>query len=189
MIGGLILAGGRSSRFGREKALADLNGEPLIARVEDVLGRGAAPLAVSAAPGSAAAAYAAERGLACLGDHPGDPSGPLAGVRAGLRWARSQGLQWLATCPCDTPFLPRDLIARLAAVLDEHGSVALTPAGVQPLCAIWPVSALQLMEAMQGHPPIGRLLAEIGASPVAFEDEAAFANLNTPKEYAQAQAR
>ena len=72
MIAGLILAGGRSSRFGQEKALAELGGEPLIARVEKVLARGASPLAVSARTGSAAAAYAAQRRLACLPDAPGD---------------------------------------------------------------------------------------------------------------------
>ena len=195
MIGGLILAGGRSSRFGREKALADLAGAPLITRVRDVLTRGASPVAVSAAPGSAAAAYAVGHGLACLHDDPADPPGPLAGLRAGLRWARAQGLRWLATCPCDTPFLPSDLVARLAAArsreesLGERGSFASTPAGVEPLCALWPVAALERVEAAPGHPSIRRVLADLGALEVRFDDHRAFANLNTPQDYAEALAR
>ena len=189
MIGGLILAGGRSSRFGREKALADLDGEPMIARVEQVLARGVSHLAVSAASGSAAAAYAARRGLACLTDDPADPMGPLAGLKAGLRWAKSQGLDWLATSPCDTPFLPADLVARLSGAMKAHGAVAITPAGLQPLCAIWPTAALDVVDARPGHPPIRILLAQIGMAQVAFGDLHAFDNLNTPDDYAQAQAR
>ena len=71
LVGGLILAGGRSSRFGREKAVADLSGQPLIARVRRVLAAGGAQVAVSAPAGSAAAAFATAHGLPCLADELG----------------------------------------------------------------------------------------------------------------------
>ncbi|WP_174299651.1 molybdenum cofactor guanylyltransferase [Caulobacter sp. S45] len=189
MIGGLILAGGRSSRFGREKALAELEGEPLIARVERVLARGASPLAVSARGGSAAAAYAAKSGLACLPDDVGDVDGPLAGVKVGLRWAALQGLKWLVTSPCDTPFLPRNLVERLCEGRAGCGAVARTPTAVQPLCALWPVAALGMIETTSNHPPIRALLERVGVEEVVFENPDAFANLNTPEDYARALAR
>ncbi len=188
MIGGLILAGGRSSRFGREKAVAELDGNPLIARVERVLARGASPLAVSAPAGSGAAAYAAEQGLACLGDRPGDVDGPLAGVKAGLHWAKAQGLHWLATSPCDTPFLPAGLVETLHAGAREFGAVARTSAGLQPLCAIWPVAAIGRIEALPGHPAIRAVLASLGAREVLFDEAERFSNLNTPEDYGRAQA-
>ncbi len=189
MIGGLILAGGRSSRFGREKALVELDGQPLIARVERVLACGASPLAISARAGSAAAAYAAARSLACLADAAGDVDGPLAGIQAGLRWATAQGLEWLVTSPCDTPFLPGDLVKRLGAGLKPGGAVAVTAEGRHPLCALWPVAALETIEAEAGHPPINRLLERIGAAEVSFDDVGGFANLNTREDYASALAR
>ncbi len=189
MIGGLILAGGRSSRFGREKAVAVLNGEPLIARVEKVLSCGTSVLAINARMGSAAAAYAAQMGIACLQDGDGDVAGPLAGVKAGLRWAGSQGLDWLATSPCDTPFLPADLVTRLHQGAGSFGAIATTRTGAHPLCAIWPTSALAIIETIADHPPMRAVLARIGAMEVMFGEPDAFANLNTPDDYAVALRR
>ncbi len=187
MICGLILAGGRSSRFGREKAAADLGGRPLIAWVADVLGR-ADLLAVNAPPGSAAHGFAQARGLACVPDAPEAEPGPLTGVRAGLRWAAAAGADWLVTAPCDTPFLPSDMVAVLAAGRSAGGAVALTPAGLQPLCALWPIAALARLEAEREHAPVRQVLAALQAARVPFDDDGAFANLNTPGEFEQARA-
>ena len=187
----LVLAGGRSSRFGREKAVEPLQGRPLIDWVAEALQAGTGGLAVSAHPGSGAAAYAAARGLPCLADPPDGSlvGGPLAGVAQGLRWAAAGGAGWLATAPCDTPFLPPDLVARLVAGRSAGGAVARTAQGLQPLCALWPVSALAVLDAATKHPPIRRALAELGAAEVAFEDAAAFDNLNTPEAFAEAAMR
>ena len=186
----LVLAGGRSSRFGREKASEPLQGRPLIDWVAAVMQAGTERLAVSAPPGSAAA-YAAARGLPCLPDPLSGPlaGGPLAGVAEGLRWAAAGGAGWLATAPCDTPFLPPDLVARLVAGRSAGGAVARTAQGLQPLCALWPVGALATLESARTHPPIRRVLAEFGAAEVAFKDAAAFDNLNTPEAFADAAAR
>lgn len=197
MICGIVLSGGRSSRFGREKAGADFGGQPLIDRPVATLARGCEIVAVNARPDSEAAAFALSRGLALVPDAAGDPDGPLAGIKAGMSWARALGAEFLATAPCDTPFLPEDMVRRLLGALTPitgissgaGAAVAVTADGVQPLCAVWRTDRLALVKrALEGgrHPPIRGLLAEVGRIEVAFGDTAAFANLNTPDSFATA---
>jgi molybdopterin-guanine dinucleotide biosynthesis protein A len=188
VICGLILAGGRSTRFGREKAMAELGGRPLLAWVADVLDPRAASLAVSAGAGSAAADYAGGRGWAVLEDLASDPPGPLAGIAAGLRWAAGLGAEALCTVPCDTPFLPGDLVERLVSVGKGAAVIARTEEGVEPLCALWPLQALDIVRTWRGRPAPRDLLDAMKAVEVAFPDPAAFANLNTPQDYAAAKA-
>ena len=102
MIAGLVLAAGRSRRFGGDKALAELDGLSLLDHVLATLGRACGVLAVNAREGSDIDAFARARGLASLPDPPGAPDGPLSGLLAGLVWAEGQGAELLATAPCDT---------------------------------------------------------------------------------------
>lgn len=179
-VAGLVLSGGRSSRFGGEKAAALLDGKPLLAWAVERLQGSCARVAVSARPGSEAEALAG--GLPVLHDRAGDPDGPLAGVRAGLDWALSIGARSLAVSPCDAPLLPDDLYPRLIAAAQGGAAVAEAGGRPQSLCAIWPVSALPALAAAiaEGqHPAVWRLLDEIGAVRVPFDDSGAFANLNT----------
>jgi molybdenum cofactor guanylyltransferase len=60
----------------------------------------------------------AEFGLPVLPDSLPDHPGPLAGVLAGLDWAAERGAEAIVTAAADTPFLPRDLVARLTAAGD-----------------------------------------------------------------------
>jgi molybdopterin-guanine dinucleotide biosynthesis protein A len=149
----------------------------------DHLAAVAKPIAVSATPGSKAEALAKARRLTVLYDRPGDPRGPLAGVRAGLQWAAEKKLDFLAVEPCDAPRLPPDLHARLWAEIGEApAAFAQTCEGVQPLCSLWRPSALAAVEAALSsgeHPPVWRLLGEIGAVAVYFPGEDAFTNANT----------
>lgn len=174
---GLVLAGGRSSRFGGEKALALWDGRPLIARAAAVLRGGCAVLAVSAPKASGAAAWAVAEGLAVLEDAPGLPRHPLAGVLAGLLWARGLGAAGLVTVPCDAPALPADLVARLRAA--GPAAYATSPAGPEPLCALWPVAAAEALERLiLEEPPMRQALRALNAQPALFDDAAAFANIN-----------
>ena len=181
-VGGLLLAGGRSSRFGSDKAFARLKSQLLI----DLAARPLACLpvyAISARIDSAAADHAHKQGLAILADDPSLPTGPLAGVLAGLDWARELGLSHLATVPCDAPFLPSDLFtALLCGIGEANAAYARTPKSDHPLCALWRVSLRDPLRAAlaQGrHPSVRSLLARVGAVGVGFEDERAFANANT----------
>jgi molybdopterin-guanine dinucleotide biosynthesis protein A len=144
-IAGLVLAGGKSRRFGgRPKALALLAGEPLIAHALRTL----KPLNRIAINANDASGELARFGVPILGDLIAD-AGPLGGVHAGLAWASaSPGIAWLATVPVDTPFLPEDFVARLAARRSgAHVIVAATPADFSPVCALWRIDQLPLIEA------------------------------------------
>jgi len=188
---GVVIAGGRSLRFGGEKAVAQFAGRPLLLWAVSRLAKICAQVAVNARPGTAAAALAQAEGLILLHDAPGDPDGPLAGVRAGLAWAQGLGARSLAVSPCDAPLLPVDLYARLAAAAGEGAAMAETSDGRQPLCAIWPVSALpSLTLALTGgaHPPTWRMLEHAGAVAVRFENTESFANVNTREDLARLEA-
>lgn len=189
---GLVLAGGRSSRFGSDKALARLNRVSLLETAVNHLSLNCREVAVSAPAGSGAAELAETLDLAVLHDRPGDAAGPLAGVRAGLTWAGGCGGEWLATVPCDAPLLPADLVARLLEGLGEApAAVAATDEGMEPLCAVWRLSALAVLEAeLAGgrHPPVHGVLERLGAARVGFADAGLFLNVNTPQDLALAAA-
>lgn len=188
---GVVIAGGRSLRFGGEKAVAEFAGRPLLLWAVSRLALLCTQVAVNARPGTEAAALAEAEGLPVLHDMAGDADGPLAGVRAGLSWAEGLGARALAVSPCDLPLLPDDLYARLAAAAGDGAAMAETAEGRQPLCAIWPVTALPaLTEALAGgaHPPTWRMLEATGAVKVHFDSAEAFANLNTREDLARLEA-
>jgi molybdopterin-guanine dinucleotide biosynthesis protein A len=179
---GMVVAGGRSIRFGGEKATAVLDGRPLLVWAVRRLQRASAEVAVNARPGTETEALARAEGLEVLHDAPGDPDGPLAGVKAGLAWAASRGAITLAVSPCDAPLLPEDLFVRLVEAAGPGPAMAVTSEGRQPLCSVWPVSALPfLTEALKhgAHPPTWRTLETLGAVQVEFGPPDAFANINT----------
>lgn len=188
---GIVIAGGRSTRFGGEKAVALLHGRPLLEWAVRRLQRSCVAVAVNARPGTGAEALALEAGLTVIHDAPGDPDGPLSGVKAGLAWARSLSCTRLAVSPCDVPLAPDELYARLAAAAGEGAAMAETAEGMQPLCAVWPVGAQAMLErALAGgaHPAIWRTLDGLGAARVRFDAPEAFANLNTREDLARFEA-
>src|SRR5215475_14795845 len=121
---GVVLAGGRSVRFGAEKAVALLGGRPLLLWAVERLARVCTAVAVSARPQTEAEALARTYRLPVLHDASGDATGPLAGVKAGLTWARERGAVALAVSPCDAPSLPEDLFSRLVAAAGTGAAVA-----------------------------------------------------------------
>ncbi|HEY1930100.1 MAG TPA: molybdenum cofactor guanylyltransferase [Caulobacteraceae bacterium] len=186
-IAGVVLAGGRSRRFGRDKAREPLAGRPLIAWSLESLGPACARLAISGP-----AELAATLGLPAVADLEGAPPGPLAGVAGALAWAAAEGCSHCLTAPCDTPFLPPDLAARLIAAAGASPVVAARALGRHPLCALWRAdfaARLAQLALQPGQPPLQRLVDELGGAWADFPDETAFANLNTPDEFAAAVSR
>jgi molybdopterin-guanine dinucleotide biosynthesis protein A len=189
----IILAGGQASRMGGgDKALRPLAGQPLLGHVLARLAPQVAPVALSA---NGDPARFAAWGLPVLADTvPGFP-GPLAGVLAGLRWAAGQGAADALVVPTDTPFLPPDLLARLAAGRGTAAIACAASAGrAHPVIALWPTSLADPLEAAllagerRMHDVMGRLgLAEIAFPPCPEGDP--FANLNTPDDLAEAESR
>jgi len=184
-IGGVILAGGQGRRMGgARKGLLTLSGRPLIAHAAARLGPQVTALALSA--NGPAAAYA-EFGLPVLPDETADFPGPLAGVLSGLRWAEAQGLEAIVTVPCDAPFLPRDLAARLAAA--GPFAMAALKGRAEPAFALWPVTRRAEVEAALAAGRRKVTEAAGGAALVDFPDAGAFFNINTPEALAEAEAR
>jgi molybdopterin-guanine dinucleotide biosynthesis protein A len=179
---GVVIAGGRSVRFGGEKAAAMLAGKPLLMWAALRLQRDCRAVAVNARPGTEAEAIARDAGLTVLHDESGDAAGPLAGVKVGLIWAKEQGARSLAVSPCDLPMLPPDLFPKLIAAAGAGAAMAETEEGRQPLCAVWPVSALpEIREALKDgqHPATWMMLQKVGAQGVRFPVAEDFANINT----------
>jgi molybdopterin-guanine dinucleotide biosynthesis protein A len=188
---GLVLAGGRSRRFGADKALAELGGRTLIESAIMALQASCAQVAVSARSSGPIADLVAARGLDRLSDPPGTPEGPLSGVLAGLLWAGQSGAALLATRPCDTPFLPADMVERLVAALEDGRDVAVAraPDGLHPLCGVWRTSLaapLAALLAEGAHPRVRDVLKQLNGRATDFEDAAAFFNVNTREDLARA---
>ncbi|WP_093086023.1 molybdenum cofactor guanylyltransferase [Sphingobium sp. AP50] len=97
---GAVLAGGRSRRFGRDKALATLGGRSLMARSQDLISGWTQALVICGR----------EPGLA---DRPAPDQGPLGGLNAALHHGRSNGYDAVLSIPCDTPVVPNDAFAIL----------------------------------------------------------------------------
>jgi molybdenum cofactor guanylyltransferase len=188
---GLVLAGGRSVRFGGEKAVAKLEGRTLLEWAVERLRTVAADVAVNVRAGTEADAVATALELPTLHDEAGDALGPLAGVKVGLIWAEERGARMLAVSPCDAPLLPDDLYIRLLERAGGGAAMAETRDGRQPLCAVWPVTALPAVrDALAGgaHPPTWQMLEWLGARKVPFDRPDEFANVNTRADLAAIEA-
>lgn len=190
---GLVVAGGRSSRMGQDKALVVLAGQPLLSRASAGLRPACHWVGVSVRGEGPVAELAAQLGLDRVTDPPGAADGPLVGVLEGLKWAAGLGAKVLVTAPCDAPFLPTDLAERLiAASGGRRCAAARTPGGPQPLCAAWPVAMAEVLigELAGGrHPPVRATLEAGDVAWIEFADEAAFLNINSPEDLARAAAR
>ena len=164
MLLGAVLAGGLSTRFGSDKALAEIDGHTLIATAVDalsgwceyvvVVGRELAP-----AP--------------TLPDWPRPGMGPLAGIASALHLARDENYAAVLTCGVDSVGLPEnlpDLLGPAPAYLAD-----------QPVVGIWPAASLGVLEAMltgEGRHSMYAFAEAVGARAVRLERGPA--NINTP---------
>ncbi len=168
MILGAVLAGGRSSRFGSDKALAEIGGHSLLGLAVDrlagwcekviVVGREEAP-----AP--------------TIPDWPRADMGPLGGIAAALRMAQLEDFPEVLTVGVDSLLLPDNLPALLAPAPAYCRS--------QPVIGLWPAGAADAVMAIlegTGRHSLIALASQIGARPVDFP--AAPGNINTPADLA-----
>jgi molybdopterin-guanine dinucleotide biosynthesis protein A len=184
-ITGLVLAGGLGRRMGGiDKGLQEFRGEPMVAQVIRRFAPQVDALIVNANQNI-------ER-YAAFG-HPVVPdvitgyAGPLAGLHAGLHACRTP---LLVTSPCDSPFLPLDLVARLLEALEREGAdlaVARTGAQSHPVFSLVRRHVLpDLTDFLDGG---GRKVdlwySALKVVEVSFDDQPdAFANINTLNELA-----
>lgn len=126
-------------------------------------------------------------GYPVVSDAVGGFAGPLAGLHAGLQAARTA---FAVTVPCDSPFLPSDLVARLRAALEVNDAdVAVAKTGDQPhpVFSLVQVRVLPHLEAFlqSGGRKIDAWYASLNVVEVSFDDQVnAFSNINTRAELA-----
>jgi len=143
-ITGGILAGGRGERFGGvDKGLEILGGLPLVAHVVARLAPQVGRIHVSANRNLGRYADHAER---VVTDALAGQPGPLAGIAALLAVCPSP---WLLVVPCDTPFLPADLVSRLVTAAPAPDTIVVARAAgrLQPVHALLPRALVADVEA------------------------------------------
>ncbi len=171
MILGAVLAGGKSSRFGSDKALAEFCGETLLIRAVDMLSGWCERVVVVGRE---------EAPAPTLPDWLGPDQGPLGGIAAALHDARDEGYELVLTCGVDSVELPEDLPNLLSPA----------PAYVadQPVIGLWPVSATKAIEAIlrgDGRHSMLAFAEAISARPVRLKTSTI--NINTPADLAAAE--
>ena len=175
----VILAGGQGTRIGGDKGLRHLHGRPLLAWVLDAVCCQSDEVLLSA--NDSREEYA-NFGCPVIADQTSGWAGPLAGLQSALRCARHD---WVASVPCDTPFLPDDLIARLSVAVGEaEAAVAVVEGRRQPTIALYRKNVLPKLDAYLagGERKVGGWLDTLQVSEVVFDDAAAFININTLEE-------
>jgi molybdopterin-guanine dinucleotide biosynthesis protein A len=189
-VSALVLAGGQGSRMGGvDKGLQPFRGKPMVAHVIERLAPQVDEILINA--NRNAAEY--ERfGHRVIADEIQGFAGPLAGFERGLAHA-SHAL--VMTVPCDSPFLPRDLVARLHAAMTSQGAdlaVAKTGEQAHPVFSLMrrDVHASLREFLSSGQRKIDKWYARLNVAEVAFDDEAdAFLNINTREELAKLEPR
>ncbi|MCM2307476.1 MAG: molybdenum cofactor guanylyltransferase [Sulfuritalea sp.] len=186
---GVILAGGQGRRMGGiDKGLQELRGRPMALWVLERLAPQVRSVLISA---NQNLGRYAEFGCPVLPDRIAGFAGPLAGLQAALAQATTP---LLVTAPCDSPFLPADLVARLHAALSADQAqlaVARTGERVHRAFCLVRRDLLPQLDAFlaAGGRKVGLWHASLKVAEVVFDDEAeAFGNINSAEELLALQA-
>ncbi|MEM1306211.1 MAG: molybdenum cofactor guanylyltransferase MobA [Pseudomonadota bacterium] len=198
---GVVLAGGLSRRMGGgDKGLLNLGDRSMIGHVVSRLHDQAGPLVINA---NGDPDRFAALGLPVQPDTIDDTPGPLAGILAGLIWARTNAptATHVASVSSDAPFVPRDLVAQLRAALaeapDAQIALARSDDGLHPVIGLWPVAlADDLDRALRdGVRKVLHWTDRHGTTEVHFDPVQIggvtvdpFFNANTPDDLARARA-
>jgi len=197
-ITGLLLAGGQSRRMGGgDKGLQVLAGKPMLAHVRDRLAPQVGRMVLNA---NGDPTRFAEFGLPVVADTVTGFVGPLAGVLAGLRWSAAVApeARFVASVSTDAPFLPPDLVARLAVALESAPrSIALARSAgeLHPVIGLWPVALADDLESnlkagmrkvLQWTDRHGTIPVDFAPYPIGGTTVDPFFNANTPEEMAEA---
>lgn len=189
---GAVLAGGRSRRYGSDKALAELGGLTLSERAVRAVRPVARRVGIIANDGSNPVEGVPVRPDLVRG------AGPLAGILTALEWAGEEGLEGAIVLATDMPFVPSGLLRELAALLDEGAAVVPAspgPRGLEPLCAVYgmrclaPVrSALERGEraVVAFFPEVQVRVLDLGRVSAYGDPEDLFFNVNRPADHERA---
>lgn len=162
---GAVLAGGRATRFGSDKALALLDGVPLIDHALATLSPWCDALVVCGRDAPP---------VPCVADRPAAGLGPLGGIAGALWHAMTAGYDAVLTTACDTPALPPEVVPALLAQRSAYAAGA-------PVVGLWPVTlAAPLAQWLErgGDRSVRRWAEAAGA--VAVLPGLAIRNVNRP---------
>lgn len=193
-VNGYVLAGGGSTRFGRDKALVEIDNAPMLLRMRALLGEVTTQVNVIAAPGKYAAL-----GITSIADR-WEGQGPLAGIITALLTTKETGseAQWNLIVGCDMPFLTGEWLRHLVTRALASSAEVVAPQsaqGLEPLCACWRTSAAEKLQSAfeEGVRKITQAMKRL---PMEVLDEAdwkrfdatgrLFWNMNTAADYNEA---
>jgi len=194
-VAGVLLAGGRARRMGGgDKGLLRLAGRPIL---DHVIARVRPQVAALVLNANGDPARFGGFDLPIVTDTVEGFAGPLAGIHAGMKWARENrpSAKWLASVPTDTPLLPRDLVARLEAAAVSEGAViacAESSGRRHPVAALWSLALeAELHRALveEGVRKVDDWMARHPLATVAFAAMPVdpFFNVNTPADLEEAE--
>lgn len=192
---GVILAGGLARRMGGgDKPMRRIAGRTILERVIERFAPQCDALILNA---NGDPARFSTTGLPVVADSVPDFAGPLAGILAALDWtARHRpDIAWVASAAADSPFLPRDLVARLRAAQSDAGvPLACAESGGQahPVNALWPVvlrEDLRHALVVENLRKIDRWTAQHGIASASWPTEPVdpFFNANRPEDLIEAE--
>ncbi|MCE2517514.1 MAG: molybdenum cofactor guanylyltransferase MobA [Alphaproteobacteria bacterium] len=188
----VVLAGGQGRRMGHvDKPLLKLAGRPLLRHVLDRMAPQVQAMAINA---NGSPDRFAEFNLPVVEDSAPGFLGPLAGILAGLDWAARAhpAASHVMSIPGDAPFIPRDLVARLAAEATEGGFARAHSFGRRhPVVGLWPVAVrADLRDQLVNHDirKIDLFTSSYPVAEVEFDGVPdPFFNVNTPRERDEAE--
>jgi molybdenum cofactor guanylyltransferase len=191
-VAGFVLAGGESSRMGRDKALLELDGTPLVVRTLKLVESVTGGAAIVIGP----AAYSLLGLRVAIDDFPG--AGPLGGIATALR---ASDAPWNLIVACDLPYLTREWLKHLIARALASQADAVLPMnarGAEPLCAMYSRRCESAIRAAleRGTRKVTDGLASVRIESIepaewkAFDSGGRlFKNMNSPADYEEAKER
>jgi len=192
----VILAGGKGRRMGgKDKALIPLLDRPLLSYVLESISGHVAPIALNI---NTNLDKFSEFGYEIIEDPIKGHLGPLAGILASLNWARKLNQKWVMTLPCDTPFLPKNIVKEMIKLKNKELDVDLVVAQSKgynhPVIALWKSDLnLKLEKALnEGIRKIDIFTSSLKVAYVDFDkikndNFDPFTNLNSPLDLIKAQ--
>mgnify|MGYP006113401841 CR=1 FL=1 len=178
-IEGVILAGGNSKRMGTNKSLIELNKKYLIKHVYDRLKKQVSHIAINTNQTLKIFPENIQ-----FQDRIPDKLGPLAGIQAGLFYAKKN---WVQFCPNDSPFLPINLVEKLSFHIEDKGPTIILPSLYNHLEPVFMLCHRSLIENLEdfingGGRKMELWIKENNYKVVKFNDLKAFTNINNLSE-------
>ncbi|WP_179151925.1 molybdenum cofactor guanylyltransferase [Oceanobacillus senegalensis] len=184
---GVVLAGGKSRRFGSPKSFAIRNGKAFYEYSIDALCPEVESLLVVTNPQISRRFFHEHRNFAIINDiKEFRGQGPLAGIYTAMQTLKSE---WYIVIPTDVPFMESRIIAIIKGHVDENFDAVIPESGgkVQPLIGIYRHTVKDVIQKQlkQGNRAVSGILNECRVKYISIEEEYPFYNINRQEDYAK----